>query len=100
MVMRGVLKILEGFHHQASRRISVMMAQCIMRGEWEWPSVSDALKTSGLWTIKEYIHRRQATILAHLDCRTIYEMCTGEERMTGDTMFLRWWYQEVVQEVA
>ena len=47
-------------------------------GEWEWTPVDDSLETAGIWTIKEYIQRRQATIEVQVDFQTIYVLYIGE----------------------
>ena len=56
------LKVLDSFHHQLSRRVMGMMSQSTMGGEGGCPSVAEALETSGIWTIKEYIKQKQDTI--------------------------------------
>ena len=48
----------------------------------------------GLWTIKEYVRRRQTTIAKYAAVRTIYKLFTGTERMEGPSRFLMWWYQD------
>ena len=61
--------------------------------------MADALETAGLWTIKEYIQQTQANIVAQVVFRSIYEICTREERIPGDIRFMRWWDQDVGREV-
>ena len=85
MVTGAILKVIEGFHHRVARWIAVKTAWSNVDREWECPPVEYALEISGLWPIKDYIQRRQATITAHISCRTIYELCTGLERMTGSS---------------
>ena len=53
----------------------------------------------GLWTIKEYIQRRYATIAVHIVNFPIYKLCTGVENISGYSRFMIWWYQYVVKEV-
>ena len=31
-------------------------------GEWKWALAKTALEVTGIWTIREYMRRRQATI--------------------------------------
>ena len=46
-VMTGaMLKVLEGFHHRADRRIVGMTAQSTEEGEWEYHLVADALEAA------------------------------------------------------
>ena len=47
------LKVLEGFHHRADRRIEVMTAQHAEDREWEYLLVANALEAAGIWKIKE-----------------------------------------------
>ena len=75
-VVTGVmLKVLEGFHHEAARRITEMMAKRGAGGEWEYPSVVN--------TIRVHIRRWQANIADRVACRPIYELCMEAERITG-----------------
>ena len=53
--------------------------------------MAEALEATGLWTIKEYIRRRQATIAEYITNRPIYELCMGAERMPGSNRFIQWW---------
>ena len=67
--------------------------------EWEWPPVANTLETPGIYPIKEYIQRRQVKISEQVACCPIYEMCTGAERMTASSRFMRRWDQDVGREV-
>ena len=58
VVTGAMLKVLEDFHHRASRKIVGMTDRRREDGEWEYPPVDDALEAIGLWPIKEYIKRR------------------------------------------
>ena len=55
VVTGEMIKILESFHHQVARRITGMAAQRTIDGEWDWPPVSEELKTAGIFPIKECI---------------------------------------------
>ena len=52
VVTGEMLKVLEGFHHQAAWRISGMTARNTEDREWEYPQVADALEAAGIWQIK------------------------------------------------
>ena len=43
VVIGDMLKLLEGFHHQAAIKIVGIMAQRMTSKVWEWPSVADTL---------------------------------------------------------
>ena len=60
--------------------------------------MDDALDSTGLWLINEYIQRRQGRIAAQVACRPIYELCTGAERIPGSSQMMRRWDQDVVRE--
>ena len=47
-----MLKVLEGFHHQAARRIIGMKATHGVGGEWEYPPVAAALEAAGKYPIR------------------------------------------------
>ena len=61
--------------------------------------MADALEISGLWPINEYIQRRKSTITVHIAYQFIYELFTGAEKMSKYSQFMRWWDQDVGQEV-
>ena len=61
-----MLKVLKGLQNWVEIRIMGMMAQSKMIREWECPPVSETMYTDGLYPIKEYIQRRQATIEAQV----------------------------------
>ena len=48
VVTGDMIKVLEVFHHWASRRIAGMTERRTTGGDWEWPPVDDALETSGI----------------------------------------------------
>ena len=57
VVMGAILKILQGFHHRSTRRISGMTAKHVADTEWKSPPVVVALEAAVLYPTKEYIRR-------------------------------------------
>ena len=57
-----MINVLEGIHHRAARRITGMTAKSGADVEWEYPSVVEAMKNTGLNPIGVYIRRRKANI--------------------------------------
>ena len=49
---------------------------------------------TGLWTIRDYLRRRYATISEYVAGIPIYKLFTGSERMEGSSRFLMWRDQE------
>ena len=89
-----MMKVLEGFHHKVARRIAHMMPYQV-DGEWFYPPLKDALATAGLFPVKEYIRRRQATITQYVALRPIHQLCQDAPRSTGLlSRVLRWWEQD------
>ena len=74
VVTGGILKVLTAFHHRASRRITGMAAKRGAGGEWEYPSVEEAMKATGLHPIWVYIKRQQAAIAERVACRPVYAL--------------------------
>ena len=97
VVTEAMLKILEGFHHQAVSWIAGMMAKRAADGAWEYPLAVAVKEAVGLYPIQEYIWRHQVTTLAHVGCQTIYELCTKAEQRPGTIWMIIWWDQDVVQ---
>ena len=75
-----------------------MTSRCTEEKEWEYLPVTDVMEAERIWTIKEYIQRRQATIAAEVDLMPIYEMCTGAEHIPGSIRMMRWWDQDMGRE--
>ena len=76
-----------------------MTARRTTSGEFKWPPVDEELDTAGLYPIKEYIQWRKAAVEAQVACLTIYELFMVADRIPETSMFMRWWYQDVGQEV-
>ena len=77
VVMGVMLTIIEGFNHQVDRIIAGNTAWRDGDGGWEWPPVEEDLDVTGIYLIKEYIQRRQATIAAPISNHPIYELFAG-----------------------
>ena len=67
-------------------------------GEWEYPLVEEAMKSSGIHPIELYVKWRQSIIEDRVACRPIYVLCTKLERMTGMSRLVRWWDQDAINE--
>ena len=89
VVTEEMLKVLEGFHHRAVRRITGTTAKRGSVGEWENTSVVEAMEAAGLHPIEVYIRRRKATIEERVACRPIYELCTKAQQMPGTIRLVR-----------
>ena len=63
VVTGEMLKVLDGFHHWAARRITGMILKRGAGGEWGYPSAVKSMEAAGIHPIGVYIRRRQATIL-------------------------------------
>ena len=99
VVMRAMLKVIEGFHFCLARSITAITARLTPRGDWECPPVAEYLGTSGLWTNKDFIQRMQDTIVVQMVFRPIYKLCKGLERIPRTSRFIRWWEQNTEWEV-
>ena len=53
VVTWDMIKVLNGFHHRTSRRITGMRAAHGAGGEWEYPLVATELEAAGLHPIME-----------------------------------------------
>ena len=65
-------------------------------GEWEYPSVVEAMDTTGIHLIGVNIRRRQATIAENVAFHPIYDLCTEVERIPGTSRLVQWWDQDAV----
>ena len=98
VLTREMLKVLTAFHHWSARQITGMTAKCGACGEWEYPSVEEAMEDAGIHPIRVYIKKRQTTIVERVTCRHIYALCIEAEKKLGTSQLVQWWYQDTVNE--
>ena len=90
VVTGDILKVWEGFHHQAARRITSMMALRGAGREWEYPQVVAEIEDRELHPIGEYTRRQQMTIAEKVACHYIYGIRFKAGRMLGTIWMVRW----------
>mmetsp|Transcript_16214 Transcript_16214/g.26241 ORF Transcript_16214/g.26241 Transcript_16214/m.26241 type:complete len:112 (-) Transcript_16214:185-520(-) len=90
-----MLRGLEGFHVWAARQMTGMMPTKDTARDWTYPALEKVLKTTGLYTINEYIEVCRNTILKFVSQRPIYELCRGAERQHGTSKRQYWWEQSI-----
>lgn len=93
-VTGAMLKVLDSFHHRIARRITGKMARRSPDGEWVYPPLQEALQEAGLYSMQEYIRRRQRTVEQYIAVRPIHTLCRETTPRTGSSKFLRWWDQD------
>ena len=79
VVIDSMMKFLEVFHHRTDQRISWISARRFGEGGWECSTVAETLEAAGMWPMKDYIRRRQATIGGYIMNCLIYELCVWGE---------------------
>ena len=79
-------------------QITVMTADHVAYGKWEYPPLVADLEAVGLYPIQEYIQRQYATMAAQVAFQPIYDLCTNEEQRPGTIQMMKWWDQDAVQE--
>ena len=72
VVTDTMMTVLEGFHHRIARCVLGITARWGNGGEWEWASVDAKLEATGIWLIREYMRRGQATISEYFTWSPIY----------------------------
>ena len=63
-------------------------------GTWFYPPLQDALEEAALHPMREYVRRRQATILQEIATRPIYQLCLEADEWPQSNPKLRWWQQD------
>ena len=95
----SALDVLEGFHVEATRRITRMRPR--KRGStWVYPKLAEVLKAARLTTVREYIATRRQTAAALVVGRPVLEECRRTERRRGTATRPMWWDQDVDWELA
>lgn len=92
VVTPQMLKMLDGFHHRIARRITNKMPTRLGNDTWHYPPIQEALDDAGLYTITEYIQRRQNTIAQYIANRPIHQLCVATNA-SNTSRAIRWWNQ-------
>ena len=100
VVTPAVLKVLEGFHHRAARRITSMRGRLLhLENRWVYPPIMDALEMAGLYPIEHYINVRRNTLIQSIATRPTLELCRAAVPLSGSSRRHLWWHQlEDVEE--
>merc|ERR1712153_211230 len=91
----SALKVLEGFHMEAARRMTGMRPQRRTVGPWVYPKSADVLAAARLRPVATYIRRRRHQIPKTIEGRTLLDECRGAERRSGSSSRQMWWQQEM-----
>ena len=71
------------------------MPRRLQNGTWYYPPIGKALEDAGLFSIAEYIARRQRTVAEYVATRPIFDLVMEEERQRGTPATIRWWEQSI-----
>ena len=95
----SALKVLEGFHTVASRRLTGMIPKKC-GDTWVYPKTLEVLVAARLKTMKEYIAIRRQRAAALVVRRPVLIACRGAKRMGGTTPRQYWQDQGINWELA
>ena len=93
---KAMCTALEGFHHRVARRITGKVAWKV-GDDWIWPSLVGILPEAGLFSIRECVHRRQATMVDYVATRPIHDLCRAAQRRPGSSRREKWWTQAMAE---
>ena len=62
-------------------------------GEWIYPPIDKVLEEVGLYSIEDYVQKRQNTVANYVATQPIFDLCLEAERQSGSTSSRRWWEQ-------
>ena len=88
--------VLRGFHHSVARRITGKVGRLQPNGTWVYPDIAEALAECGLFSMFEYVRRRQQRMVQHIATRPMQDLIPAVEDTNGSR--LRWWCQPTVLE--
>ena len=69
----------EGVCHKVERRIMVQLPRRRSNGIWNYPSLAEEIKGSGLKDMEVYIGRKQNMVAKYISTRTILYLCLEED---------------------
>ena len=93
VITDAMLRVLDGFHHKAARRITGNMPQRLPDGQWYYRPIEEVLSEAGLYPIQTYVWRRQTKLVDYVATRPVYGLCTAAAPLTGSPRSTRWWQQ-------
>ena len=76
-------RVLGGFQHRESRRLTGRKPQKGRDGGWVYPPLEDAKAEAGLQEVETYISRRQNTVAQYIATRPIMDLCLVAKRRPG-----------------
>ena len=97
VISKRQLRMLEAFHHRVARYICRRHISKLEDGTWEYPSSVEVLEEAGLYSIHEYIRRRNETITKYIRERPIYTQCIHSHSLVGGNKQF-WWNQKLFCE--
>ena len=97
VISKRQLRMLEAFHHRVARYICRRHIRKLEDGTWEYPSSVEVLEEAGLYSIHEYIRRRNETITKYIRERPIYTQCIHSHSLVGGNKQF-WWNQKLFCE--
>ena len=65
------MKLQYGLHHRVDWRIAGKTSRNVGAEGWEWPSPEEALDTSRICNMKEYVRKCQGTIEDYISMRPL-----------------------------
>ena len=71
------------------------MPRRLQNGTWHYPPIGKAMEDAGLFSIQEYVSRRQRTVAEYVATRPIFDLVMEEERQRGTPATRRWWEQAI-----
>eukprot|EP00978_Attheya_sp_CCMP212_P002315 scaffold4796_cov57-Attheya_sp.AAC.3 len=90
-----MLKALESFHRRVACHITgkQTLSQQADRGGWMYPPIDKVLEEVGLYSIEDYIQKRQNTVVDYVATWPIFGLYLEAERQSGSQSSRRWWEQ-------
>ena len=97
MVTPKTERALSAFLHGAARRLTGRQPRREKDGEWQYPSLEEAMEEALLTDIRTSILRRQNTVAQYIATRPLLDLCVGARAREGAKVTLRWWEQAGIE---
>ena len=86
-------KALDSFQSRVAQKITGRQPRRGKDGSWYYPSLSVAMKETGMVPIRTSILRRQNMVAQFIATRPILDLCKKATRRPGTQVARRWWEQ-------
>ena len=86
-----IQRVLGGFHHRVSHRLTRQKLQKVRDGGWFYPPLEYAMAESGLQEVETYVSHHWNIVAKYIATRPIMDLCLVVKWRPGLRVTMWWW---------